>query len=336
QFPEAERQPLIARLLDLYRNDPDPGLHGAAEWLLRQEGWDQGAKLAEIDAQLPVDEKQLQDRKATDKRQWYVNTQRQTFVILNADKPFRMGSPAGEPGRSPNEVLHQQRIGRTFAIASKIVTKAQFRHFQQANPDVLKPDIEQYSRTDDSPQVGVDWYDAARYCNWLSEKEGIPKERWCYEPNDQGRYAEGMKPAADYLQRGGYRLPTEAEWEYACRSGAESSRYYGLSVKLLPKYAWFQKSNAYNHTLPVGMKKPNEYGLFDMLGNAWEWCDNIYEPYVLEDSATTTDVRDKVERAWRGGGFIPQPKDLRSARRGGNQPGKRFSDYGFRPARTYN
>ena len=109
------------------------------------------AELAEIDAQLQVDEKQLQARKATDKRQWYVNTEGQTFVILNADKPFRMGSPDGEPNRRKDEVPHQQRIGRTFAIASKIVTKAQFRHFQQANPDVRKVDIEQYSRTDDSP-----------------------------------------------------------------------------------------------------------------------------------------------------------------------------------------
>ena len=140
-FQRPSDNALIAKLLDLYRTDPDPGLHGAAEWLLRQKGWDQGGELAKIDAQMHVDEKQLQARKGTEKRHWYVNTQGQTFVILNADKPFRMGSPEGEPERSDNEAPHQESIGRTFAIASKVVTTAQFRRFQDANPDVLKLDL---------------------------------------------------------------------------------------------------------------------------------------------------------------------------------------------------
>ena len=101
----------------------------------------------------------------------------------------------GNPTEKRTKFLTNSESVERYAIASKIVTKAQFRHFQQANPDVRKPDIEQYSRSDDSPQVDVDWYDAARYCNWLSKNEGIPKEQWCYEPNDQGKYAEGMKPA---------------------------------------------------------------------------------------------------------------------------------------------
>ena len=342
QFPAAERQPLIAKLLDLYQNDPDPGLHGAAEWLLRQKGWDQGAELAEIDGHLKGDEKQLLARKATDKRQWYVNTEGQTFIILNADRPFRMGSPEGEPNREANEIPHQQQIGRTFAIASKIVTKAQFRHFQQANPDVAKVDIEHYSRTDDSPQVDVDWYDAVRYCNWLSDIEGIPKEQWCYEPNDKGKYAEGMKPAADYLHRSGYRLPTEAEWEYACRSGSQTSRYYGLSVKLLPKYAWFH-DNSDNRAWPVGMKKPNDYGLFDMHGNTWQWCDNRYKAYavgsdgrVSEDQGSPSKVGDKATRVLRGCSFIFRASNVRSAYRNNYIPSYRTAGSGFRAARTYN
>ena len=156
QFPAAARQPLIPKLLDIYQNDPDPGLHGAAEWLLRRKGWDQGGQLSKIDARLQVDEKQLQARKASEIRQWYVNKQGQTFVILNADKPFLMGEPDGQPGGGD---FHKQRIGRTFAIASKDVTKTQFRHFLQDNPDLQsvydggKGEIEQYSRTDDSPEV---------------------------------------------------------------------------------------------------------------------------------------------------------------------------------------
>ena len=337
QFPVADRRPLIAKLLDLYRNDPDPGLHGAAEWLLRQKGWDQGDELAEIDAELQVDEKQLQARNATDKRQWYVNTEGQTFVILNADKPFRMGSPDDEPNRFKNEVPHQQRIGRTFAIASKIVTIAQFRHFLEANPYVIgKLDIEEFIRTDDSPQVGLDWYDGPRYCNWLSKREGIPKEQWCYEPNAQGKYGEGMKLAADYLRRNGYRLPTEAEWEYACRSGSQTSRYYGLNVKLLPKYAWFQ-DNSDERASPVGMKKPNDYGIFDILGNAWQWCDDIYEfNNALQDSEIKTDVRDKAVRVLRGGSFQSLPSWVRSACRLNYAPTYRAVQSGLRPVRTYN
>jgi formylglycine-generating enzyme required for sulfatase activity len=188
----------------------------------------------------------------------------------------------------------------------------------------------------------VDWYEAARYCNWLSDKEGIPKEQWCYEPNDQGKYAEGMKPAADYLRRCGYRLPTEAEWEYACRSGSQTSRYYGLSVKLLPKYAWFF-DNSDHRAWPVGMKKPNDNGLFDMHGNAWQWCDNIYRNYAVakdgsasEDQGSSSKVGDKVYRVLRGGSWLSLASNARSAFRSLIVPTLRSGDHGFRPARTYN
>ncbi|MGA2255237.1 MAG: bifunctional serine/threonine-protein kinase/formylglycine-generating enzyme family protein [Thermoguttaceae bacterium] len=343
QFSTAQRQPLIAGLLDLYRSDPDPGIHGAAEWLLRQKGWDQAAKLTTIDAELQEKEGQLRARKATDKRQWYVNQQGQTFAILNADKPFRMGSPANESGRERgDEAPHQQRIDRTFAIALKLVTKAQFEAFRNHSPDVPDYDLEQYSLTDDSPRVSNQWYSAARYCNWLSEKEGFDKSQWCYEPNADGKYAAGMKPAKDYLQRRGYRLPTEAEWEYSCRSGTETSRYYGSCVVLLGKYAWYQeKYDSPEHTFPVGMKKPNDFGLFDMHGNVWEWCDNRQRDEapslsrVWEDAGDSAPVVDTVGRVLRGVAFNYIPGRVRSACRRINAPTDHFGNFGFRVARTY-
>ena len=165
-------------------------------------------------------------------------------------------------------------IPRRFAIADKEVTVEQFQRFVKTNPQFgldpseLKPATAPI-RT--GPMIGVTWYGAAAYCNWLSEQEGLPKDQWCYLPNEAGAYDEGMTIPADVLQRTGYRLPTEAEWEYACRSGTITSRYYGLSTDLLGKYAWYQ-ANSQEHAWPCGSLLPNDLGLFDMLGNVFEWC----------------------------------------------------------------
>src|ERR1700732_7075 len=97
----------------------------------------------------------------------------------------------------------------------------------------------------------VTWYDAAAYCNWLSEQQGIPKEQWCYVPNKEGKYAAGMKMAANYLKRTAYRLPTEGEWEYACGAGAETAFSFGEADDLLGKYAWWS-ANSLSKSHPVG------------------------------------------------------------------------------------
>src|SRR5207245_3936582 len=130
----------------------------------------------------------------------------------------------------------------------------------------------------DCPIGGVTWHEAAEYCNWLSKEEGLPPTEWCYEANAAGKYAEGMKLAANYLKRTGYRLATEAEWEYACRAGAVTSRSYGEAEDLLGKCAWYL-GNSKERTWPVGRLKPNDLGLFDMHGNIWTWCQERYLPY---------------------------------------------------------
>ena len=131
--------------------------------------------------------------------------------------------------------------------------------------------------------IGFTWYIAADYCNWLSEQEGLPKDQWCYLPAEGGAYDEGMTIPADVLERTGYRLPTEAEWEYACRSGTVTSRYYGHSIDLLDAYARYQ-ANSKEHAWPCGSLLPNDLGLFDMLGNVFEWVQDSTRRTMPEKS----------------------------------------------------
>jgi formylglycine-generating enzyme required for sulfatase activity len=260
-------------------------------------------------------------------------------VIVDAGE-FMMGSPAFEPGRYSDESLHRSRIGRRYAIAAYEVTKQEFDQFQQGRSDVAKMDTGESVKTDDSPQVSITWYEAAHYCNWLSEQEGIGKAQWCYEPNNQGAYAAGMKAKDKFWELTGYRLPTEAEWEYACRAGTVISRYYGLTEALLVQYAWYQ-ANGERRTWPVARLQPNDWGLFDMLGNAYEWCFDAYRSYpteenhVVEDMPTTQTVQDAERRVMRGGADNNPPQDVRSAYRDSAAPVTRYNVIGFRPVRTY-
>jgi formylglycine-generating enzyme required for sulfatase activity len=315
---QVQRHNLLPRLLHLDEEEPDPGIHGAAEWLVRQ--W-QGAD------QLKAINKKLATGKVQGKRHWYINQQGQTMMVVPKPGEFWMGE---------GEERHRRRIDRSFALASKEVTVEQFRRFRLHH----EPD-KSYAPTGECPANMVSWYDAAAYCNWLSEQEGIPKEQWCYEPNNKGEYTEGMKMAPNYLKRTGYRLPTEGEWEYGSRAGAVTEYSFGELVELLGKYAWFS-SNAAGTSHPVGSLKPNDLGLFDMHGNAWEWCQDVYRPYgkgggrkVVEDTEDISSINNKGGRVVRSGSFFYLASDVRSAGRLNNVPATRRYTSGFRPARTF-
>jgi serine/threonine protein kinase/formylglycine-generating enzyme required for sulfatase activity len=342
-WPAGERKAVTDRLRRLYRTDDDPGLHGAAEWLLRQDkqdGW-----LRQVDQELAKDEAQRARRLAGIRRElakgaarprWYVNGQGQTLVVLPRAGEFLMGSPAGEAEREADEQRHLVRLGRAFAIAAKPVTVEQFLRFRPGHPFDKKS-----APTGDCPVNATTWYDAAEYCNWLSEQEGLPREEWCYLTNKDGKYAAGMKLAPNYLSRTGYRLPSEAEWEYACRAGAVTGRYYGESEALLEKYAWYMK-NSGRRTRPVGSRMPNDWGLFDMHGNVWTWCQERYKLYAappggraVEDVEDGPDVLDTELRVVRGGAFPEAPAEVRAARRITASPTRSNNYVGIRPVRTF-
>jgi formylglycine-generating enzyme required for sulfatase activity/tetratricopeptide (TPR) repeat protein len=328
----AERESLIARLLDLYEHDPDAGIHGAAGWTLRQ--WKQQDKLKALDASLG----RLKDR---GDRRWYVNGQGQTFALVEGPVEFRMGSPLDEPdGRTNDLAPHPRKIDHRFAIAAKEVSVADYQKFVGFAPGnqgfgVDRKFLDRSSPDPDGPMIGVSWYGAAAFCNWLSERDGIPKDQWCYLPNGAQVYAEGMKIKADALKLTGYRLPTEAEWEFACRAGTLTSRYYGSSIGLLGRYARYQ-ANSDEHAWPGGSLRPNDLGLSDMLGNVFEWCQERYADARPTEPAKGSDEHiNESPRLLRGGSFLNHPALVRLAYRLRIGPSVRDTDFGFRLARTY-
>jgi formylglycine-generating enzyme required for sulfatase activity len=333
------RKVLLPKLQVMYRTEPDPGLHAAAEWLLRS--WKQEAWLSEMNEKWAKDPEQREERLDRIRRsvtegkekippRWYVNGQGQMMVVIPGPVEFVMGSPPTEGGRRDDEIQHKKRISRAFAVAAEPVTVGQYGRFERGEPDTATN-----TRTAEFPVVGISWFMAATYCNWLSKGEGIPEDQWCYRIKD-----DEIELKSNYMSLTGYRLPTESEMEYATRARAETSRYYGETEELLPKYAWYSK-NSKGKTWPVGSLKPNDFGFFDVQGNVFTWCQESSRPYPsVEGEGSAGDradglvVSSSMGRVLRGGSFDAVASYVRSASRISNVPTFRPYDFGFRPART--
>jgi serine/threonine protein kinase/formylglycine-generating enzyme required for sulfatase activity len=364
QLSTDARTAFVPKLKEIYIKDTDPGLHAEVEWLLRQ--WKQEDWLKQVNEAWTRDKvkgeawwvagKENNATPATHHPaptmpQWYVNCLGQTMVVIPGPVEFWMGSPPTEERRGAMEGYHKRRIGRTYALAAKPVTMREFRQFVIANKleawfeeGAAAPLMKLRGPDENGPAILVDWYRAAAYCNWLSEQDGIPEDQWCYE-TDRRKQSQAQQVTAlkqGYLGLRGYRLPTEAEMEYACRAGAVTSRYYGETEELLGSYGWYQK-NSKGRTWPVGGKKPNDLGFFDMHGNVWNWCQEHHKGDYLVPKNPSEAVEDKEDslhvlstdnRAQRGGSFYYQEEIVRSANRYGMLPTRRNGDVGFRPART--
>lgn len=339
------RKVFLPKLQAIYRTASDSGLHSAVEWLLRQ--WQQETWLRQVNEEWAkeqranrLDEIKQKLVEGKDKTaHWYVNSEGQTLVVVPGPVEFQMGAPLGEKGRRvgrigyeriSDETRHKRRIDRTFALAAKPVTWEQYLRFA---PHEAEKREKLYSPELTCPANYISWLTAAKYCNWLSNREGLAE---CYETDAEGQVT---RLKANYLSLTGYRLPTGAEFEYAIRAGASTSRYYGETEELLGKYAWYAV-NSQEKTWPVGSLKPNDLGFFDMQGNVNDWCQERTKPYpqTQEDTPAPDEEDDlsiEFPRVWRGGSFLAPASLLRSAFRFLAVPAHLDVMHGFRPARTF-
>jgi hypothetical protein len=197
---------------------------------------------------------------------------------------------------------HKVTLTKPFYLGVYEVTQQQYEKVMGKNPTRFKGAK--------NPVDSMTWTEAVEFCRRLSV---LPEEK-----------------AAGHV----YRLPTEAEWEYSCRAGTTTKYSLGDSDSQLGEYAWFEK-NSGDTTHPVGQKKVNPWGLCDMHGNVWEWCQDRYGSYPSGSVTDPQGPKSGSRRLLRGGAFNYQPSDVRSAVRDNALPGGRATVYGFRVARTH-
>ncbi len=225
---------------------------------------------------------------------------------------FTMGSLANEPGRNRNECPQHQVTVNSFYMGRYEVTQKEYQEVMGTNPSKFKGDnllVEQ-----------VSWYDAIEYCNKRSQKEGLTPV-----------YTINGNNVTWNIGANGYRLPTEAEWEYACRAGTATAYNTGTSIN--DNTGWYF-ANSGNKTHPVGQKPANAWGLYDMHGNVDEWCWDWYDNYTSWSQTDSIGTVSVPSRVLRGGSWISTAADVRSAYRYSFTPQYRDYYLGFRLVRN--
>lgn len=307
RLEDAVRNDLRFHLQDLYRRDPDAGIHSAIAWLLRS--WDEENMVSAMDGEPPF-------VGPVADREWYVNSQSTTMVVIDHPPVFMMGSPEDEPLRTKFDRQHLRKVDRKFAIGSTEITWKQFQRFVDDNPSTSHSHPDNYGPDPDGPVLAVSWIQAAKYCRWLSEQENIPPDQMCFPEFDDIHV--GMSLPDNLMERTGYRLPTEGEWECACRTGTVTRRFFGDSDEFLDNYGW-HIGNSVDYAWQVGRLKPNDFGLFDLYGNAWEWCLDRHGSLPIRPARNpfldAPKLAGKKHRILRGGSMNSRADALRSAQR---------------------
>jgi formylglycine-generating enzyme required for sulfatase activity len=337
-----QRKEVVTKLYDLFRNHPDAGVHAAARWLLRR--W------RVTIPELALGQVRLPPGHRFDPG-WFVNSQGETMVLIPKGE-FLIGASTQDTNAEDRErPQHPVTLTAPFYLSSCEVTQEDFASLMDgANPSNINNRVEGplddvqlrkrpiYREDEQDPALGVilgavqlrgglrgnpvdsvSWPEAIEYCNALSRKEKLP----LYYDETGG-----------VLGGEGYRLPTEAEWERACRADTQTTWSFGSGSLLLRHYAW-SKENANRQTHTVGWLKPNRWGLFDLHGNVNEWCWDSFAWYS-EEAVTNPGRQNWRNAILRGGCWDMDANSTRSSDRifESNNEGIRRVQFGFRVARN--
>ncbi len=329
QLYQVEREELKDQLLDLFASHPSAGVHGACRWLLARWGFadDVQARIEELQRPLPKPG-----------YGWHEDENGICFAVFDPVQDFRPGPDAdGAPVEIPRRfgiAMHETRTGDFLEWEERLVANLESISGEDPNKERWESLAKSIRRNQksrevaadpDQPVTGITWHDVAQYCNGLSRAAKLPNDQDVYNIS-AGRHSWTARPVQQALERTGYRMPTATEWEYASRAGSTTRYFFGSDDKLFPAYGW-SVNNSSDQLMPVGRLKPNDVGLFDVQGNAMEWCHNVFDPAESDMSNFPREIRGQncAEEA----GYIRisyRTKNLRDW----------FNDrLGFRVARTY-
>jgi serine/threonine protein kinase/formylglycine-generating enzyme required for sulfatase activity len=348
QLPSAERDGLLKTLATMYAEHPSRTIHSAVGWLLRRWGQDDSVRA--------VEEKELA-YDATGLREWYViqvdppqfeppkdensqpekpSEQEKRSIDLTAPIYFTMlVYPGGEFEMGDPGQQKRKSVSGPFAVSDREVT---WRQFSAVDDDTHRKSWEKQFQQQlggrdlhpDEPVFGVSWFDAVNYCRWLTESKMPGETNQCYRKKDlsgsKGSYkgwlsfpsnTDGAWEWPMNPKRPGFRLMTEAEWEYVARGGMETRYSFGSSESLLAEYGWFS-DNSEKWSQRTRELRPSVAGVFDIHGNMEEWVDDWYT--------------EGTYRVIRGGGWDGDAAYCRTANRDLGSPTLRNTNYGFRLA----
>ena len=311
-----EQAALRKTLVGLYTGAPDGRTHSAAYFALMRWGQEKAIPTLAPSKLRPADD-----------RDWLVNSLGMTMIRIPHGS-FTMGEASSQAG-SEEKPPHKVTLTKDFYLCDREVTVRQFREFSQQAADHPKctaaekeiaeiwgwrGEDKKVSPKEDCPVQQVCWFEALAFCNWVSHCEGLTP---CYSFSLTER---GWKPGLN-PQASGYRLPTEAQWEYACRSVSQMQYPFGDDERLLPEYGYYY-SNSKRGTSSAGRQLPNGWGLFDMHGNVWEWCQDGYaeDYYAKSPASDPPGPSEDGPRVSRGGSWDSFAAGCRASVRGRDEP----------------